>query len=223
MKPNPSIEATCSSKLRLLPQAPHVKHCAPKMKMLAKTSALLITVLVAGSVFAADSLILSPTALGPLPLTGRPAKVSETKLKKLFPNLVVKYDIGQGDSPDFHYFEVSKPNGEVLFTIKSFIEESAESKKTTSEVSISILQVRSPEIKDVHGLRVGDRVKDIITKRGKDMEFGAAHHDVVMGAGNIYYSIATGSDLSPERLTMEDAVKGNWKIRVISWPEAAWE
>lgn len=96
-------------------------------------------------------------------------------------------------------------------------------KKTTSEVSISILQVYSPEIRDVYGLRVGDRVKDIIAKRGKDLKFGAGHFDVLMGDGDIYYSIATGSDFSPEKFTMEDAVKGDWQIRSISWPKAAWE
>jgi hypothetical protein len=90
-------------------------------------------------------------------------------------------------------------------------------------VPIELLQVRSRQIKDIYGLRVGDRVKDIIAKRGKDLKFGAGHHDVLMGDREIYYSIITGSDFSPEGFTMEDAVKGNWQIRSISWPEAAWE
>jgi hypothetical protein len=174
-------------------------------------------------VLADDKLILSPTALGKLQLTGKRAMVSEAKLKKLFPQFVVKYEIGLGDSPDFHYFVVSNAKGEILFTIKSFIEDSAEAKKTTAEVPVSLLQVGSKEIRDVYGLRVGDRVKDIIAKRGTDLKFGAGHFDALIGDGVIYYSLIKGSEFSPEDSTIEDAIKGNWQIRSISWPEAAWE
>lgn len=191
--------------------------------MIARTLAFLVLTAAAHAVFAGDALVLSPTALGPLPLTGKPAKVSETQLKKLFPEHSVKYEIGSGDSPDFHYFEVANRKGEVLFTIKSFIHDSKEAEKTTSEVPISLLQIWSKQIRDVYGLRVGDRVKNITAKRGKDLKFGAGHHDALMGDGDIYYSLITGSEYSPERLTKDDAIKGNWQIRSISWPEAAWE
>lgn len=167
-------------------------------------------------------MVLSPAALGPLTLRNG-ASVSEELLKKLFPSLTVKYEIAQGDSPDFHYFEVSSPKGEILFSIQSFIDESAPSKKTTSAVPIQLLQIYSRKIKDSYGLRVGDRVQDIIRKRGKALSFGAAHHDVHVGAGKIYYSLATGRESSPESFTLNDAVKGNWKIRAITWPEAAWD
>jgi len=179
--------------------------------------------LVTQAAIAGEALVLSPTALGPLPLTGKPAKVSEAALKKAFPQYSVKYEIGSGDSPDFHYFEVATSKGEVLFSVTSFIDESQKAEKTTSAVPISILQIHSKQIRDAYGLRVGDRVKDIIAKRGKDLKFGAGHFDALMGDGNIYYSLITGSEFSPERLTKEDAIKGNWQIRSISWPEAAWE
>jgi hypothetical protein len=169
------------------------------------------------------TLVLSKTGLGPLAL-GKDAKISEESLKKLFPSFTVTYEIGQGDSQDFHYFEVLDRQGELLFAIRSFIEdESSDNKKTALEVPIHLLQVYSTQITDSYGLRAGDHVKDIIAKRGKTLSFGAGHHDVYLGSGEIYYSIKTDRDQSPEDLTLKDAIKGNWKIRSISWPGAAWE
>ncbi len=190
--------------------------------MLARTFALIL-VFTSHAAAACEALVLEPTCLGPLDLSGSPAKVSEEKLRKLFPQYVVKYEIGSGDSPDFHYFEVSTPQGEVLFSIQSFIEEPSPSKKTSAEVPISLLQVQSRRVLDVYGVRVGDHVKDIIAKRGKNLDFGAGHHDALLGGGHIYYSLRTNSEQSPEGFTMQDATKENWEVRSISWPEAAWE
>ena len=170
----------------------------------------------------ASPLLLTPSSLGPLPL-GRGAKISERQLAKLFPDFIVSYEIGQGDSPDFHYFEVKDKNGVLVFTIKSFIKGESAAKKLDSPVSISILQVYGPQVRDSYGLKVGDRVSDILKKRGKSLEFSAGHHDVSLGAGNVFYNVATQTGESPESLKVEDAVKGNWKIRSISWPTAAWE
>ena len=173
----------------------------------------------------ASALVLSRTSLGPLVL-GKDAKVSQKSLQKLFPGYTVKYEIAQGDSPDFHYFEVIDKNGELLFAISSFIDDDEDGtiqhQKTTSPVPIQLLQVYSPTISDAYGLHVGDHVKDIIAKRGKKLAFGAAHHDVYLGAGEIYYSIETGSDESPENFKLKDAIKGDWQIHSLSWPGAAW-
>ncbi len=173
----------------------------------------------------APTLVLSRTSLGPLVLS-KDAKVSQESLQKLFPGYTVKYEIAQGDSPDFHYFEVIDKTGELLFAISSYIEDdddgSVQHQKTTSPVPIQLLEVYSPTILDAYGLHVGDHVKDIMAKRGKKLTFGAAHHDVYMGSGEIYYSIETGSDESPENFKLKDAIKGNWQIRSISWPGAAW-
>ena len=197
----------------------------PQITMPARFAVVLSFALAALPALAADTepaLVLGPKSLGPLAL-GKGATVSEQRLKKLFPAYTVKYDIGQGDSPDFHYFEVVDSKGAVVFTIQSFIKEGAKSKKTTSEVPIQLLQIHGRHIKDIYGLRVGDRVKDIIKKCGETLDFGASHHDVYLGADEIFYNIANASDLSPERLTREDAVKGNWQVRSISWPGPAWD
>lgn len=169
------------------------------------------------------TLVLSQTGLWPLAL-GKGAKISEESLKKLFPSFTVTYEIGQGDSPDFHYFKVLDRKGELLFAIRSFIEDESSANKKTAplEVPIHLLQIYSARITDFYGVRVGDHVKDIIEKRGKTLSFGAGHHDVYLGSGEIYYNIKTGRDQSPENLTLKDATKGNWEIRSISWPEAAW-
>lgn len=197
----------------------------PQMTMPVRFAVILCSALVALTGLAAETgpaLVLSPKSLGPLRLA-EGATVSEQRLKTLFPAYTVTYDIGQGDSPDFHYFEVVDSKGEVLFTIQSFIEESSQSKKTTSAVPIQLLQIHTRRIRDIYGLRVGDRVKDIIKKRGEALDFGASHHDVYLGAGEIFYNIANASARSPEDLTREDAVKGNWQVKSISWPGPAWD
>ena len=181
-----------------------------------------IALLLAAASVVAGPLVLSPQSLGTLPL-GKGAKVSEQQLVKLFPQFVVTYEIGQGDSPDFHYFEVKDKKGDVLFAIKSFIEESAKSKKLDSAVAISILQVYGAQVRDSYGLIIGDRVKDIVKKRGKSLDFSAGHHHVSLGSGDIFYNIPVEIDQSPELLKMGDAIKANGKIRSISWPTAAWE
>ena len=169
-----------------------------------------------------EALLLTSKSLGPLPL-GKGTLVSESTLKKLFPNSSVTHDIRSGDSPDFHYFEVKDNGGEVLFTIQSFIKDSKGQNENPAGVRIDLLQIRSSRIRDAYGIRVGNRVQDIIKQRGKDLRFGAGHHDVYLGADNIFYNIRTTSQGSPENLTLDDAVRGNWQIISISWPSAAWE
>jgi hypothetical protein len=167
-------------------------------------------------------LTLTSESLGPLPLS-KETLVSESYLKQLFPKYKITHEIGQGDSPNFHYFEIKDSDGELLFTIKSFIEDSDQQSKQPTAVRIDLLQVRSPRIRDVHGLRVGSRVKDIIKAIGRNLDFGAGHHDVYLGADRIFYNIRTNSEWSPERFTLNDAVRGNWQVISISWPSAAWE
>jgi len=191
--------------------------------MMAKIITFLMLIVAIEATLAADAIILSSSSLGPLQLTDRPVTVSEAKLKKLFPEFSVKYEIGSGDSPNFHYFQVADADGRVLFSIQSFIVEPNKAEKTTSEVPVSLLRILSSQIPDEYGLHVGDRVKDIIAKRGNDLKFGVGHMDGLMGDGYIYYSLLTDSEANPESLTKEDAVNGNWRIRFISWPEAAWE
>jgi hypothetical protein len=174
---------------------------------------------VAGST---DALVLGPTELGPLRLMPG-ATVSESTLKRLFPKLLVTYDIGEGDSPAFHHFQVADAAGTLLFTIKSFIKDEAPHIRTSSAVPIQLLQVFSPTIPDSYGLRVGDTVGDILSKRGADLPFGWGHFDLQLGSGQIFYIVAAKRDPTSVPFAIEEAVKGRWRISSISWPEAAWE
>jgi hypothetical protein len=147
-------------------------------------------------------------------------------LNQTFPTYNVTHDVRSGDSPDFHYFEVATPDGEVLFTLTSFIRADNRNHRpgaATEVVPIDLLKVVSRNIGDKYGLRVGDLVADIIRARGKTLAFGASHHDVYLGGDQIVYNLRTFSDRSPEEFTMGDAIRQNWQITSISWPTAAWE
>ena len=166
-------------------------------------------------------LVLTDTSLGPLSL--RPESIiSIHRLEQIFPAHRVTHAIRSGDSPDYHYFEVAADDGEVLFTISSFLQQGQQLKDPNS-VRIDLLKVISPRIADGHGLRVGDRVADIVRARGTNLQFGAAHFDVYLGADSIFYNIRTSGQSSPDRLTFDDAARENWAIISISWPGPAWE
>lgn len=175
-----------------------------------------------GSTTTAPGWVFSAHALGPLKLY-KGAKISVAKLKQLFPGYRVVYELGQGDSPDFHYFEVQTPDGQPLFSIRSFVDDGVPDHKTSRAVPIDLVQVYSPLIADAWGLHVGDHVKDIMAKRDGHLEFGASHHDVYLGAEMIYYGLVTERKASPVVYKLHDAVERNLEIRFISWPEAAWE
>ena len=150
--------------------------------------------------------------------------VSEAGLTRLFSELNIKYEIGQGDSPDFHYFKGTDKEGNLIFTIRSFAKgNSGNLQKTAEPVPLQLLEVFSRKVTDIHGISVGARVRDIVAKRGKSLEFGASHFDVFLGAESIYYNVATGFEQSPENWKLQDAVDRNWKVRSISWPSPAWE
>lgn len=171
---------------------------------------------------ASSPLVLSPKGLGPLELRSG-ATISEKRLRNLFPSYTITYRIQDGDSPSFHYFIVDDSAGHTLFAIRSFLKETDEYKTVEGEVPIDLLTIHSRTIADYYGLRVGDRVDDIIRKRGKDMKIGGGHFDAIMGNRQIFYSLKISEQYDLDRLTLQDALKGNWEIRMISWPEGAWE
>jgi hypothetical protein len=171
-------------------------------------------------------LVLSATSLGSLSLSPN-GKVSVAILEKAFPGARVSYDIREGDSPDFHCFIVTSAQGEQLFMIRSFIDDGMKSRPDGTnrqiEVPIHLLQVTSRRIRDSYGLRVGDRVADVIRVRGEKLEYGAAHHDVYIGADKIFYSMDIGRDKNSEAFMLAEAKRVNSRITSISWPHGAWE
>lgn len=184
------------------------------------------SLLMSSGVYSQDEqLVLTEGGLGALSLKNNPS-ISVEGLRKLFPEYQVKHGIYSGDSPDFHVFEVSTKDEEILFEIVSFIEDDEphdEGKDGSVVVPIHLLKVVSPRIPDAYGIRAGDSVAYIVRVRGKNLEFGASHHDVFLGGKNIFYNIETETDESPERFALADVLRQSWPIRSISWPQAAWE
>ena len=177
-----------------------------------------------------SDLTLKSDSLGPLKLS-QEVNISEDYLKEIFPDFDVSYEIGLGDSSDFHYFEVSTKEGDLLFTISSYLEyENYEqgTLKNPDDIRIDILTVYSDQIEDQYGIRVGDSSQKVVDKRGTDLQFGAAHHDIWVGSGMIYYAIPlppTGigePDRSPNQVTQAEVYEGNWPISSISWPTSKW-
>ena len=191
------------------------------------TASVLVALLLGSSALlsqASQPLRLTPDSLGPLRL-GSKAMVSVPILERAFPRYRVTHDICQGDSPDFHCFVVATTQGEKLFVIQSFLKDgtSAVGSDGRQEVPIDLIQVISRQVPDRFGIRVGDRVADVLRIRGDKLAFGAGHHNVVLGSDSIFYSFATGSQSSPTRFTLADAKRANWRIVSISWPHGAWE
>jgi hypothetical protein len=159
-----------------------------------------------------------------MPLNREPT-ISVDYLKKHFPNRRITHEIQSGDSPDYHHFMVATVEGDVLFTIMSFLKEHQVSSigQRLEAVPIDLLKIVSPTIPDEHGIRVGNRVADVIRARGENLHFGTAHFDVYVGGNQIFYNLRTGSDWSPENLTFADAKRADWEVASISWPTGAWE
>ena len=171
---------------------------------------------------AAQQLILTRASLGPLPLE-EGMVVSLANVRSLFPSFDVTQSIGGGESGDYPVIRVGAA-GARLFSIVGV----SGSSETASEFPVAYLVVESPQIADEHGIRVGDTYRDVVTRRGSQLRFGAAHHDIFAGDDQIYYTIAMPApaanepDRSPESVTPEEVLAGAWRISRISWPAWVW-
>jgi len=146
-------------------EVPDDKRESVKLAMFAAAFAAIVLLLGSSPLAQpADQLVLTDKALGPLSLNRSPV-VSVPYLKRIFPAHRVTHLIGSGDSPDFHYFEVIAADGERLFSIKSFIDEKNPGPTNADglrPVRIDVLTTRSRRIVDGYGIRIGDRVADIV-------------------------------------------------------------
>ena len=189
---------------------------------------LLILILFSFSVFA-ESLVLKSDGIGPLVLT-KETIVSVKSLKALFPNYEITHEIRSGDSPDFHYFNVSDSKSS-LFGIISYFETQEQFKSNKGK--IDLLKIHTPRIPDQYGIKIGDKFEKIRKNRKDKLDFSAGHFNNNIGGNNIYYSFslkpnmyikeANYSYLDPEATTESDAVSQNPEIQGISWPYPAWE
>ena len=174
--------------------------------------------------------IFYDSKLGPIKFSNK-LPITIKLLKKIFPEHKVTKGIGQGDSPDFYYFGVSKENKTIQ--ISSFIQYKDYNLKQIksphqNNINIDLLAINSNEIKDQYGLSVGDTYKDIIRKRKGELVIRNSHHDKTIGKDQIYYSIwgnfdnKSYADVSPVNIPNEQVIKHNWEIISISWPSPIW-
>jgi hypothetical protein len=187
---------------------------------------MLVVLVLLSTVASAKELILTSDSLGSLNLS-KETEISISILKKHFPEYVVSHRIGEGDSPDFHLFQIKYANSEVVFTAISFINDESDRKKDM--VKLDLIEIHSDKVLDEYGLNVGMELSDILKKRNTDLIFGANHHDNHIGLNNIWYALSTedltdpnGPDINPENVTLEDAKKHNLRVTSISWPSARW-
>ena len=166
--------------------------------------------------------IFYDSKLGPIKFSNK-LPITIKLLKKIFPEHKVTKGIGQGDSPDFYYFGVSKENKKI--NISSFIQNEDYNQ---NNINIDLLAINSNEIKDQYGLSVGDTYKDNIRKRKGELVIRNSHHDKTIGKDQIYYSIwgnfdnKSYADVSPVDIPNEQVIKHNWEIKSISWPSPIW-
>jgi hypothetical protein len=187
---------------------------------------MLVVLVLLSTVASAKELILTSDSLGSLNLS-KETEISISILKKHFPEYVVSHRIGEGDSPDFHLFQIKYANSEVVFTAISFINDESDRKKDM--VKLDLIEIHSDKVLDEYGVNVGMELSDILKKRNTDLIFGANHHDNHIGLNNIWYALSTedltdpnGPDINPENVTLEDAKKHNLRVTSISWPSARW-
>ncbi|WP_156948464.1 hypothetical protein [Marinobacterium jannaschii] len=185
---------------------------------------MVVVVTLAGCSDRDDSLTLSADRLGPLQLSEQ-TRISGPSLQALFPALQVHYQRAEGDSLAYHYYQLINQQGEVLFSLTSFIESAADIQ--AEAVDIDLLQIHSAEIPDQYGIRVGEGIRSLVAKRDSKFRYGAAHHHNFIGGGKIWYSLSTQQlaatvDINPEQVSLEQALEADLKVTAISWPEAGW-
>lgn len=188
-----------------------------------KYFAVLLLVL-SGNIYS-ESLMLTENSLGSLELSENTV-VSISFLKEKFPELNISHEIASGDSPDFHYYEAKHKNGEVLFSIRSYINDGDYTLKSSK---IDSLVIHSNKIKDQYGISIGNSYADVKKARPDNLKFGANHHDNYLGEGKIWYSFnvyiesnVPGLFESPERIKIESLIEQNPNVTFISWPSPKW-
>ena len=90
---------------------------------------MLVVLVLLSTVASAKELILTSDSLGSL-LLSKETEISISILKKHFPEYVVSHRIGEGDSSDFHLFQIKYASSDIVFAAISFINDESDRKKT---------------------------------------------------------------------------------------------
>lgn len=162
-------------------------------------------------------IVLTDSSIGSFEIS-KGMKISLHKLSQAFPDHRVKQEIGMGDSPDFHIFTVETHEGEAVVSFISYIQE--KSMYESALVPLDEVLLLGGGARDQYGVSPGDTLLFALKKRSS-MEHGYGHMDSYLGSGEIWYLFHA---TTPEgmRATLDQAIKVNPKIEVISWPVPRW-
>ncbi|MBP9707750.1 MAG: hypothetical protein KBD78_08895 [Oligoflexales bacterium] len=225
------IKFNCTEILNHVYVSPNANRSLYKLSLCLAFVGIFATTALAGKTKKIGSIsagiVLTDDHLGPLNLK-QMGSFSHDNLKKIlntnFPNLTVSSEIGSGDSPDYYIFRAKGKDNIELFSIISYIEYELGTKKikNAEKLTLDLLTIKSPTIKDRFGIHVGSSIEDVWTKRSKTLEVFEMHHDVSFGNGFIWYRFACNPEGAPD-CTQESIVKAKKKIIEITWPSAGWD
>ena len=169
-----------------------------------------------------EKILLTESTIGGLPLSTT-TQVSLADLQAQFSGYQVIEGFGQGDSPDFHYFEVLDSSQELVLRMYGF---GFSATNAQPQYPIDLLVVFSPRVIDQFGVSLGMTYHEVTQLRNGPFEFGANHFDNFLGAGKIWYGFDLNSTenvpLNPEDFTVSDLRKNNPRVAAISWPSPRW-
>jgi len=175
----------------------------------------LLTFLISFSALSAKdkTIILTNTSIGDMPIEVG-INISLYKIRNHFPFYRVTQEIREGNSPDYHLFEVATYEGEPLISFISYITEPNGYEKGI--VKLDEVIVHSSRIQDQFGVTPNMPISNAIDKR-KGLKFGAGHTDNYLGNDKIWYMFSV-NQTHGEQVTKPKAIISNSKIEVISWP-----
>jgi hypothetical protein len=164
-----------------------------------------------------EAIVLTNTSIGNMPIKVA-MPISLYKIRNYFPFYRVTQQIREGDSPDYHLFEVSTHEGESLISFISYIDEADGYEKGI--VKLDEVIIHSSKIRDQFGLTPDMSISIAIAKR-KDLKFGTGHMDNYLGNGKIWYMFSVNKTHGAQ-VTEQMAMNSNSKITTISWPHPWW-
>lgn len=126
----------------------------------------------------------------------------------------VKKEKGQQDGPDFPLYTVQKEDLEILFF-------SMDSEDT---LNLNDISIKSPLVKDMYGLKVGDSYSEIKSRRKGNLKNYTDFHQhtfLFTDNSNIMYEISGSlnlpADVDLENIKLTEEQIKDWKIENIVW------
>lgn len=136
------------------------------------------------------------------------------QIKTAFSGYEITKEMGQQDGPDFPLYSVKKGNNEILFFSMDW----------EDTLKLNEVYIKSSEVADEYGLKVGDGYQDIKSKRNKPIKTFTNYHQhtyAYTDSSNIMYEIS-GDVFLPDTIDFEnlkfteEQIK-DWTIEYVIW------